>query len=118
MTTAADAIRDVLTPLLPGWVIQFGRWEDTSRNVRHCVIRPAGGAGGDLVRRPLFTVTHIGADGEGSGPASTAAEASVQAMRATSGALVFLQPAEPAFLASNDGRAIFETAVSAITNET
>lgn len=115
MSAAADAIRDVIAPLLPGWRMQFGRWEDAGRQVRHAVIRPAGGAAAELVRRPAFSLVLVGKDGEGTGPASAAADTLVQAMRATAGALVFLQPAEPVFLASDDGRAIFEIAISAIT---
>jgi hypothetical protein len=115
MSAAADALRDVLAPVLPGWLLQFGRWQDNGRDKRHAVVRPAGGGAAELVRRPFFTLILVGADGEGSGPASAAADAVVQALRATAGALVFLQPAEPVFLASDDGRAIFEIAISAIT---
>lgn len=116
MSAAADALRDFMAPLLPGWQLQFGRWEDLGRDKRYCVIRPAGGLPVELVREPQFTTMFIGADGEGAEPASSAAEGVVEAMRSSSGALVFLQPAEPVYVASDDGRAIFEVAVSAITN--
>ncbi len=116
MSAAADAIKDVIGPLLPGWAVQFGRWEDQGRDKRYAVIRPAGGLPVEVIREPQFTVMFIGADGEGAGPASNAAETVIQAMRTESGALVFMQPAEPVYVASDDGRAIFEMAVSAITN--
>lgn len=116
MSAAADALRDFLLPLLPGWQLQFGRWEDLGRDKRYAVIRPAGGLPVELIREPQFTAMFIGADGEGAEPASNAVEAVVEAMRSSSGSLVFLQPAEPVYVASDDGRAIFEVAVSAITN--
>ena len=116
MTTAADALRDFMAPLLPGWELQFGRWEDLGRDKRYAVIRPAGGLPVELLREPQFTTMFIGADGEGAETASAAVESVVEAMRASSGSLVFLQPAEPVYVASDDGRAIFEVAVSAITN--
>lgn len=116
MSAAADAIKDVISPLLPGWAVQFGRWEDMGRDKRYAVIRPAGGLPAELIREPQFTVMFIGADGEGAGPASNAVESVIEAMRSDSGALVFMQPSEPVFVAADDGRAIFEVAVSAITN--
>lgn len=116
MSTAADAIRDFISPILTGWSVQFGRWEDLGRDKRYAVIRPAGGLPVEVIREPQFTVMFIGADGEGAGPASAAAESVIEAMRAESGSLVFMQPAEPVFVAADDGRAMFEMAVSAITN--
>jgi hypothetical protein len=116
MSAASDALRDFMAPLLPGWQLQFGRWEDLGRDKRYAVIRPAGGLPVEVIREPQFTTMFIGADGEGSGPASDAVDSVVEAMRASSGSLVFLQPAEPVYVASDDGRAIFELAVSAITN--
>jgi len=114
--TAADALRDFLAPLLaPPWVIQFGRWTDGPRTSRFCVIKPAGGQGAELIRQPRFTLTLIGADGEGANPAYDTANTIVEAMRLSAGALVYMEPAEPVYMPADDGRAIFEIAVSAIT---
>jgi hypothetical protein len=41
-------------------------------------------------------------------------EAVISAMKTSSGGAVFLQPAEPVFLATADGRPVFDLAVSAI----
>lgn len=114
----ADALRNFLTPLLPGWRIQFGRWSDGNTSHRYAVIRPAGGLPAALVREPQFTLTLIGAVGDAAtgGPAGVAAEAVIEAMRQDSGELVFMQPGEPVFQATTDGRPVFEIAISAITN--
>ena len=114
--TAADALRLFVDPLLPGWRIQFGRWNDGSKSDRYAVIKPAGGLPAELVRRPQFTLSLIGADGDDIAVAAQAADGIVEAMRASSGTLVFLEPAEPVFVPTNDGRAVFEIAISAITS--
>jgi hypothetical protein len=114
--SAADAIREFIAPLLPGWRIQFGRWVDGAKTDRYAVIKPAGGMPAELVRRPEFTVTLIGAQGEPDQVPHDAASSLVEAMRTSSGALVFLQAGEPAHFATDDGRPISEIAVSAITN--
>ena len=115
MTTAADSLRDFITPLLPGWHVQFGRWRDGVKTDRFAVLKPVGGLPVELVRRPQFTMTLIGAENEDAAIASAAAEAVITAMRSSSGALVFMQPAEPAFIPTADGRPAFELAISAIT---
>jgi len=114
--TAADALRDFIAPLLPGWRLQFGRWVDGNKASRYAVIRPAGGLPAELVRRPQFTLSLIGADGDEAAVPGDAADGIVEAMRVSSGALVFLEPAEPVFVATSDGRPVFELAVSAITS--
>lgn len=113
--SAADAIRDFIEPLLPDWVIQYGRWVDMGASERHAVVKPAGGPKAELVRRPEHTLILVGAKDEAVTAIKEAAESIVEAMRASSGSLVFLQPGEPAFMATNDGRPIFEIAISAIT---
>lgn len=113
--TAADALRLFISPLLPGWRVQFGRWQDGNKSDRYAVIRPAGGPRAELVRRPQFTLSLIGADGDDDSVPGAAAEAVIEAMRVSSGTLVFLEPAEPVFVPTNDGRAVFEIAISAIT---
>jgi hypothetical protein len=116
MSAAADAIRDLLAPALPGWSIQFGRWEEQHGDPRrYAVLKPAGGARAELVRRPQFTLSMIGRDLADRALTSEAADAVVELMRATAGRLVFLQPAEPVFMATDDGRPVFEIALSAIT---
>ncbi|MCT9812420.1 hypothetical protein N0K08_17390 [Acidovorax sp. Be4] len=114
--TASDALRNFIAPLLPGWRIQFGRWVDGANTDRYAVIRPAGGMPAELVRRPQFSLMLIGALDDAAQIPETSANALVEAMRASSGNLVFLQPAEPVFWATADGRPVFEIAISAITN--
>lgn len=114
--TAGDALRDFLVPLLPGWRVQFGRWVDGTKTDRYAVIKPVGGLPSDLVREPQFTVTLIGAENEDASVSGAKADAIVEAMRSSSGGLVFLQPGEPAYSPTADGRHVFELAVSAITN--
>lgn len=117
MSTAADAIRAFILPLLPDWRIQFGRWTDGADPTHQfCVIKPAGGLPVSLVRRPSFTLSLIGAKGANVSIAADAAETIIEAMRSSSGALVFMEPAEPVFVPTSDGRPVFEIAVSAITN--
>jgi hypothetical protein len=114
--TAADAMREFIAPLVPGWRIQFGRWMDGNKADRYAVVKPVGGLPAELVRRPQFTLSLIGADGDDASVAGNAADAIVEAMRVSSGTLVFLEPAEPVYVPTNDGRAVFEIAVSAITS--
>jgi hypothetical protein len=114
--SAAEAIKEFVEPLLTGWQVQFGRWHDTgTRGDRFCVIRPVGGAPAELVRRPQFTLSLIGAVDAAASVASDAADELIEAMRESSGSLVFMQPSEPAYMPTNDGRAVFEFAVAAIT---
>jgi hypothetical protein len=114
--SAANAVRDFVEPILPGWSIQFGRWTDSSRADRVCVIKPAGGLGAELIRQPRFSLVLIGADGDTIAATYEKADAIIEAMRASAGDLVYMEPAEPVYMPADDGRAIFEIAVSAITN--
>jgi len=116
MTTAADSVRSFITPLLPGWRIQFGRWTDGNTADRYAVIKPVGGMPAALVRRPSFTLTLIGALNDPASLPSMAAEAVIEAMRADSGGLVLMEAGEPVFSNANDGRPIFELSISTITN--
>lgn len=116
MSAAADAMRLFLAPLLPDWRIQYGRWvEGDSKTARFAVIKPAGGAPAQLVRRPQFTVSLIGAVDDSAASVSELADAIVEAMRTGSGGLVYLQASEPVFSATGDGRPVFDIAISAIT---
>lgn len=123
---AADAIRAFITPLLPGFRIQFGRWMDGNKAHRYAVLKPAGGLPAELIREPQFTLSLIGAQVAAvpGGPTPEGeqleinefADQIIEAMRVSSGGLVFMQPAEPVFMPTSDGRPVFEIAVSAITN--
>lgn len=115
-TAAGDALRAFLQPLLPGWRIQFGRWIDGTTTDRYAVIKPVGGLPAELVREPQFTVTLIAGAADAASVPGERADAIVEAMRTGSGDLVFLQGSEPAYFPTNDGRHVFEFAVSAITN--
>jgi hypothetical protein len=118
--SAADSIRDFITPLLPNWRIQFGRWVGDSTSTRYAVLRPVGGLPAELVRRPSFTLALIGA--QSSNPAGeqlqvqATADMLIEAMRVSAGDLVYLEPGEPVFMATDDGRPIFEIAITAIIN--
>ena len=117
MITAAEALRQFLAPLLPGWLLQFGQWNDMlgAKTTRFAVLRPVGGSPAEVLRRPQFSLALIGEDGGDAVAVSEAADSIVEAMRASSGALVFIQPAEPVFLPTSDRRPVFEIAISAIT---
>ncbi len=114
--SASTAIRDLIAPVLGvGWVVQFGALDDADRSVSVAVVRPAGGARVELVRRPQLTVALIGADGQSAPDVEAKANQIIEAMRVSSGGLVSLQPGEPVFMPTADRRAVFEIAVSAIT---
>lgn len=116
MSAAAAAIKAFVEPILNGWQVQLGRWHDTGvRGDRFVVIRNVGGLPAELVRRPQFTLALIGAAEAAATVASDAADEVIEAMRASSGSLVFMQPSEPVYMPTDDGRAVFEFAVSAIT---
>lgn len=123
--TALDALRNFLLPLLPGWRIQSGKWTDGNTADRYAVIRPAGGLPAALVRRPEFTLVLIAAAGDPAfgdaeqgivSPPQERANAIIEAMRLSSGDAVFFEAGEPVFMATDDGRPVFEIAISAITN--
>lgn len=116
MPSAADAIRTFVTPLLPNWRMQFGRWVDGNKAHRFAVLKPAGGLPAELVRQPQFTMTLIGAEGDEATVPTEAADTVIEAMRLTSGDLVFMQPGEPAFNPTSDGRPAVEFAISAIVD--
>lgn len=117
--TAAEAIKSLIDPILPGWRVQFGRWDEgTSPDAeaqRFAVIRPAGGVGAELVRRPQLTLALIGGKGDGPLDISVLADQCVEAMRVSAGGVVYLEAGEPVFMATDGGRPVFELAVSAIT---
>lgn len=114
--TAAESIRALLAPLLPGVEFAFGKVHgapDPKR--RYAVLRPAGGTSGDLVRRPLFTLDVLGLPGGDPLQTGEVVETAVQAMRASAGGLVFIAPGEPSFTTSAEGRPVYTVAIAAIT---
>ena len=115
-TSAADAVRAFIAPLLPSWRVQFGRWTDGTKTDRYAVLRSVGGLPAALVREPQFTLTLIGALNDDASAVGSASDALIEAMRAGSGSLVLMQPAEPVFSTTDDGRPSCEFAISAITN--
>lgn len=121
MSTASDALRAVLQASFPtGWVIQFGRWRDdpADQTKRYIVVRPVGGVGAEVVRRPLFNVAIITGAADASTIADTAAGTIIEALRAWPGSetVMQLQAGEPVFMATDDGRTVFEMSVSTITD--
>lgn len=116
MSTAADNLRTLVGSVLPGWHVQFGRWNDEDRTNRYAVIRPAGGIPAQLVREPQFTITLIASVNDAADAAHVAADAVVEAMRSSSAGLVYLEAGEPVSDHTSDGRPKSEVAVSAITN--
>ncbi len=114
MSAAAVALQSFLGPLMPGWSLQFGRWIDEGPQARCAVIKPAGGAVAELVRRPQLTLSLVGLPGENL-QTSAAADAVVEALRASGAGLVCVRPSEPVYVPTSDGRPVFEIALEAIT---
>jgi hypothetical protein len=117
MSGAPDTIRAFLAPLVPDFAFQFGRWTDDVQNKarKFAVLKPAGGGRAELVRRPQYTLTLIGPRDDALG-LHDAADTLIQAMRESAGGLVFLQPGEPVYMPTDDGRHVLEIALSAITS--
>lgn len=114
--SASDDLRTFIAPLLPGWRIQFGRWTDGAKSDRYAVLKRVGGLPAELVREPQFTLTLICAENDEASVGEDAADVVIEAMRVSSGALVSMQAAEPAYFTTGDGRHVYEMAISAITN--
>ena len=116
--TATDALRAFLTPLLPGWRLQYGRWIDDGKAFRYAVLRPIGGLPGALVRQPRYTLTLVGKADDAAVFPENAAQTVIAAMQTSSGGLVFMEPGEPVYTPTNDGRPVVELSISTITNLT
>lgn len=116
--TATEALRAFLAPLLPGWRLQYGRWIDDRKTDRYAVLRPMGGLPGALVRQPRFTLLLIGSGDDAASIPETAAQSVIAAMQTNSGGLVYLEPGEPIYTPTNDGRPVVELSISTITNHT
>lgn len=121
---AGGAIRARLASILPpGWRIQFGRWTAGEHDgaERYAVVRPMGGAPAELVRRPMYSLTLLGARSEQTASVASVANTVVESLRVATAAthgigVVALQASEPVYSETTDGRPMFEMAVSAITN--
>lgn len=116
---ALTAIRNVVTTALAGWRVQAGRLniEAGAETDRFALIRPVGGAPAELVRRSQFTVALAGQKDEPVPAVHAFADTLVQALQLRTGVAgaTLLQASEPVYLPTNDGRPVFEIAVSAIT---
>lgn len=111
--SAVDAIKAFLEPILPGWRVQFGRWDDED-DARFAVIKPAGGPATPLLRTPFFTVHLITKKGDAAEVVRAAAEAVVGATKTGSGTLVHIDATEPAYWWTSDGRHASDLSLSAI----
>jgi hypothetical protein len=118
MTPAAHSIRAFIEPLVLDWPMQYGHWRDPGLEKRSSLLRPAGGAAPELLRRPQFTLTLVGRNNQDAEATAAAAEAVVAACTASSGDLVYLAAGEPSYFPTADGRPTFEIALSAIGNLT
>lgn len=117
----ADALRAFLTSILQdgGWRIQFGRWVDDPTNgraYRYAVIKPMGGLPASLIREPKFTLSLIASASDVATLPDTTAQAVIAAMATSSGALVSLQPGEPVFWSTDDGRPASDLSINTIVN--
>lgn len=114
--SASTALRALLEPKLAGWRFQFGRWTDGAKTDRYAVLRPMGGPGVALVRRPAFSLMLIGnVTDPATGPEAKAQEL-IDLLKDDAGSLAFVEPAEPVYWATDDGRPVAEFAISTITN--
>jgi len=113
---SASAIASFIEPLLPDWRVQLGVWTDGAKSDRFAVIKPAGGPKGDVVRYPQFTLFLIGHANQAFEDVEAAANSVIEAAQQSAGDLISIQPGEPAYNPTADGRHVFEIAVSAISN--
>ena len=112
---AAEALKARIATLAPDWPLHFGQWQDAGPQSRAIVIRPMGGGGGDLVRRPVLSLTLIGSTADSSATVSAVAEAvRVDLDQDAPGVLMWSAVSEPTALASSDGRPVFELGVNCI----
>jgi hypothetical protein len=115
----AEALRDFFEEAseLPGIEMQFGRWVDGGNTLRYGVLRPAGGIAEPTLRQPQFTLSLIGKDQSDLMEMAAAASRCVDAARDDAGdVVVYIQCGEPVFVATRDGRPMFEIAVSVIAS--
>ena len=117
MSIAADAIRNLITPLLPGWRVQFGRWIDGAPTDRFAVIRPVGGVPASLVRRPQFSLMLVGAVNDSAYVLHNTFITIHEAVRAYNGEMTTITVAEPVFFSTEDARPVYEISVQIIESQ-
>lgn len=119
MIDVAEALRDFFEEAceLPGIEMQFGRWVDGGNTRRYGVLRPAGGLAEPTIRRAQYSLALIGKDQGDLLEMAAAASRCVDAARSDAGdAVVYIECGEPVFVATRDGRPMFEIAVSVIAS--
>lgn len=114
--SASSELRSLLTPKLAGWRFQFGRWIDGPKTDRFAVLRPMGGPRVGLVRRPAFSLMLIGSSTDPADGPEAKAQELIDLLKDESGSLAFVEPGEPVYWATDDGRPVAEIAISTITN--
>lgn len=121
MTTGnatAEALKPIAEEVADGWRVQFGWLADASspdaKAQRFVLMRPVGGGGAVLVRRPIVSVVFIGAAGESPSVVSLTSEAFAERVRQGVQGLTFAEVSEPTVSQTADGRPVAEVAVSSI----
>lgn len=112
--SAVDTLSAFITPLLPGYRVQFGRWMDGSKTDKYAIIKPVGGGRASSIREPQFQIILVGPlDGQAQQQYNDAV-AIIEAMRDDNGGFVVQVASEPVVGNTNDGRAMVQFAVSTI----
>lgn len=114
--TASESLRQLLHPVLVGWRFQFGRWIDSGKSDRYAVLKPMGGPLAGLVRQPAFSLVLIGAGSDPVTAPESKAQDVIGKLLDESGSLVFAQPGEPIYWATDDGRPVAEITINTIIN--
>lgn len=110
MSIATD-IQAELTPILPGYTFQFGKWLDSQDAAeRFAVIQPVGGNRPDIVRYIQYRIMLIGQQGEGELLINDMAESVIDHLltSVSFGELDYVVPSEPVFWATSEDRPVFE----------
>lgn len=114
--TTSEVLREILTPALAGWQFQFGRWKDDGSTKRYAVLRPMGGPAVSLVRKPAFSLVLIGNKSDAATAPEGKAQQLIALLTGETGSLPFIEPGEPVFWATDDGRPVAELTISTIMN--